>query len=59
MSDIIGSLGLSFFPIVAMLIFIAVFLAVMHRLLWRRRDEEFIEASRLPLDDGPRDGARP
>lgn len=59
MSEIISSFGLSFFPVAAMLIFIAVFFSLMHRQLWRRRDEEFVQASRLPLEDGPTDGARP
>jgi len=59
MSDIMSALGLSFFPVAAMVIFIGVFIAVMHRQLWRRRDEEFIEASRLPLDDGVSDGVGP
>lgn len=51
LSDIMGSLDLSIYPQVAMVIFVAVFAAVMVRLFGRSRSGELNRAAALPLEE--------
>ncbi len=55
LSDIMGRLDLSFYPQVALVIFLVVFAAVMLRVFSRSRSHEFNHAASLPLEeDSPR-----
>ena len=56
MSDIVSGLGLAVYPIIAMLMFIAVFAGAMIRVFARGRRAEMDAAANLPLAD---DTARP
>lgn len=51
LSDIVGRLGLSFFPAVAMVIFVAIFIGAMLWIFAPSRREELRRAAVLPLDD--------
>lgn len=50
-SDIIGGMGLSTFPQIALVIFLIVFIAVTLRVLSGRRRAEYDRAAMMPLDD--------
>lgn len=52
-SDIIGSLNISTYPQVALIIFIAVFIAVSVRLFTKTTREQYKGAGELPLDEAP------
>ena len=52
LSDIMGRLDLSFFPQIALVIFLVVFACLMVRAFSRSRIREFDRAASLPLDDG-------
>lgn len=52
LTDIVSGAGLSGYAIVAMLLFIAAFLAITIWLLLPARKAEFDRAGRLPLEDG-------
>lgn len=58
LSDIMGHLDLSIYPQVALVIFVAVFAAVVRRAAsgWSREEEL---CGRLPLDEGPAFKAAP
>ncbi len=51
LSDIIGHMNLAFWPIIAMILFLGVFIAVVLRIYGRTRGN-FEDAARLSLDDG-------
>lgn len=51
LSDIMGNANLTFYPIVAMIIFLIVFVAVGYWALSKRNKERFEQASLLPLED--------
>jgi cbb3-type cytochrome oxidase subunit 3 len=53
LSSIVSKAGLGGFAEVALVIFLAVFLAVTVHTMRKNREAEFQRASRLPLDDGP------
>lgn len=53
LSDIVGNLGLTLFPIVGMLLFLSVFVGVLVRVTRAEHRRELDEASRLPFDDDP------
>jgi cbb3-type cytochrome oxidase subunit 3 len=53
LSDLVSNLGLSIFPIVGLILFLAVFIGVVIRATSRRRAADLDHAARLPLDDGP------
>lgn len=50
LSSIVSSMNLTFWPQVALVIFFAVFVAVVIR-LWRTDPQELDKTSRLPLDE--------
>ena len=49
LSDHMSAAGLAFYPIVALVIFLVVFVAVLWRVLSPRHREEFRRAASLPL----------
>ncbi|MGF1511671.1 MAG: cbb3-type cytochrome oxidase subunit 3 [Myxococcota bacterium] len=49
LSELMSSMDLSFYPQVALVIFLAVFIGVVVRLFTRK--EEYERAARLPLED--------
>jgi cbb3-type cytochrome oxidase subunit 3 len=51
LSDVMSHAGLSGYAEVALILFVAAFLAVVVRLYWPGRGAELDRASRLPLDD--------
>lgn len=53
MSELMSSLDLWVWPSMALVIFIAVFVAIVRRTLNKSRREEFERAGTLPLSDGP------
>ncbi len=53
LSDIMSYAGLSMYAQVALVLFLAVFIAITIRTFLPSRRAELDEASRLPLDDGP------
>jgi hypothetical protein len=57
-SDIIGSLDISTYPQVALIIFIGVFIAAVGRVIAKRSSEGLDQAARLPLEDAPLAPAR-
>ena len=63
LSDIMAGAGLSVYAEIALIIFLAVFLAIVLRLFWPGRKKAMDAASRMPLDDEhpvtPRSGDRP
>ncbi len=46
-----SEMDLSFYPQVALIIFLAIFVGVIFRVFSRKRTQDYEEASRLPLDD--------
>ncbi|HEU4566169.1 MAG TPA: cbb3-type cytochrome c oxidase subunit 3 [Gemmatimonadaceae bacterium] len=54
LSDIMGHAGLSIYTEIALVIFLAVFIAIVFRVFAPSRKREWERASRLPLDDAPR-----
>jgi cbb3-type cytochrome oxidase subunit 3 len=52
LSDIMSNAGLSMYAQVALVIFLAVFIAITIRTYLPSRKQELDDASRLPLDDG-------
>jgi cbb3-type cytochrome oxidase subunit 3 len=59
LTDVMSNSGLAGYAVVAMILFMAVFVAIVLRIFapWRKREMD--EASRLPLDDGDEARARP
>jgi cell division protein FtsL len=57
-SDIIGSLDISTYPRVALILFIGVFIAAVGRVIANRASDELTHAARLPLEDAPLAPAR-
>lgn len=53
LSDIVGHLDLATYPIVAMVIFLAVFAGVCLRVFTKARNAEFAKAAAMPLEDAP------
>lgn len=53
MSELMSSLDLWVWPSMALVIFIAVFVAIVRRTLNKSRREEFERAGSLPLSDAP------
>lgn len=51
LSDIMGGLNLAAFPLIAMVMFAAIFLAVLVRVFGRGRREDLARAAALPLDE--------
>jgi cbb3-type cytochrome oxidase subunit 3 len=50
-TDIVSSLGLTFFPILGMALFLAVFIGVVLQVTGRTRRTELDRAGALPLED--------
>ena len=57
LSDIMSHAGLAGYAVVAMLLFLAAFVAVVVRVAKRSSTPEFERARRMPLDDAERKGA--
>ena len=53
LSDLVGGLGLSAYPIVGLVLFLGVFIAVLIRVNSRRAARGLDHAAMLPLDDTP------
>jgi cbb3-type cytochrome oxidase subunit 3 len=53
MSELMSSLDLWVWPSMALVIFLAVFVAIVRRTLNKSRREEFERAGQLPLSDAP------
>lgn len=53
MSELMSSMDLWVWPSMALIIFIAVFVAIVRRTLNKSRREEFDRAGQLPLSDAP------
>lgn len=51
--DVMSNSGLSIYAIVALVLFLAAFLAVVFTILAPGSKERFARAARLPLDDDP------
>jgi len=51
LSDLMSNMDLAFYPQVALVIFLAVFVGVIARVFSKKRAKEYEEAARLPLDD--------
>ena len=51
LSDIMSNMNLSFYPQVALVIFLAVFVAVVVRVFSKSAAKDYEEASKLPLED--------
>lgn len=57
LTDVMSAMGLSVYPIVAMVLFAAVFVAVVARVMSRKARAEMDAAARLPLaGDGAEQG---
>lgn len=54
LTDVMSSMGLAFYPVVALVLFLAVFVAVVARAYSRSRKDEMDRAGLIPLSD---DGA--
>lgn len=52
LSDIMGGLELTVFPQVALVLFLAIFTAVLLKVFGRGRRMEYERAAALPLEDG-------
>jgi cbb3-type cytochrome oxidase subunit 3 len=52
LSDIMSQSGFAIYAEIALVLFLAVFVAVVVRIFWPARKAELDRASRLPLDDG-------
>ncbi|MBS0187442.1 MAG: cbb3-type cytochrome c oxidase subunit 3 [Planctomycetes bacterium] len=52
LSDVVSSLGFSTYPIVAMSLFLFVFVGVVYQVMRSSKKSEFERAAMLPLDDG-------
>ncbi len=50
LSDIMSNMDLTVYPIIGLVIFLAVFIAVASRALSRRRSVEYARAAALPLE---------
>ena len=59
LSDVMSHAGLSGYAEVALILFVAAFLAVVVRLYWPGRAAELDHAARLPLDDDTTTRAAP
>lgn len=61
LSDIMGNAGLSGYAVIAMILFMAAFLAIVIRIFWPSRRAELESRRGMPLDDdrpmNPREGA--
>lgn len=51
LTDIVSAMGLTFFPEVALVIFLVVFVAVVVRLYWKTRKSDFDAIAAIPLTD--------
>jgi cbb3-type cytochrome oxidase subunit 3 len=51
LSDIMGHADLAFWPVVALVIFGVVFVAIVFRVMSKKRRAEYERASRLPLEE--------
>jgi hypothetical protein len=58
LSDLMSSMGLAIYPQVALLIFLAVFIAIGVRVFGRARPEQFRRWSRIVLDEEAKGGVR-
>ena len=52
LTDVMSHAGLSGYAIVAMILFMLAFGAIVWRVFQRSRRDEYLQAGRLPLDDG-------
>lgn len=59
LSDIMSNAGLSVYAEIALIIFLAVFVAIVFRVFAPSRKHEWERASQLPLDDAPRAPSAP
>jgi cbb3-type cytochrome oxidase subunit 3 len=59
LSDIMGHANLAIYAEIAMVLFMAVFLAVSIRIWLPGKAKDYAEAARLPLDDDPTPAAAP
>ena len=61
LSDVMGNSGLSVYAEIAMILFMAAFLAIVIRIFWPSRRAELEKHRNMPLDDDrpmePREGA--
>lgn len=58
LSELMSSMGLAIYPQVALLIFLAVFIAIGVRVFGRSRPEQFRRWARIVLDEEVKGGAR-
>ena len=59
LSDIMGHANLAIYAEIAMVLFMAVFIAVAIRIWLPSKAKDHAEAARLPLDDEPTSAAEP
>lgn len=53
-SLVLSQFPMTYLTVAALLIFFALFCVMLVRVSSRKRDQEFRDASRLPLEEGPR-----
>jgi cbb3-type cytochrome oxidase subunit 3 len=58
LSDVVSHAGLAFYAEVALIVFFAVFVAIVVRLFASRRSRDMERMARLPLDDTPEEHPR-
>jgi cbb3-type cytochrome oxidase subunit 3 len=51
LSEAVSHADMTLWPQVALVIFVVVFLAILARVMSRRRDDEYVAAARLPLGE--------
>lgn len=59
LSDVMSSLGLAIFPVIALLLFLSVFIGVLLQVLNRARRTEFDDAALLPLHEDRKNNTSP
>lgn len=59
LSDIMSQLGLTFYPQVALIIFLGVFIAVAIRTFRKSRKSDLESMASMPLDDAPTPASSP
>lgn len=53
LSDVMGGAGLSGYAMIAMILFMLVFVAIVIRVFWPSRRDEMERARHIPFDDTP------
>ncbi|NJK89062.1 MAG: cbb3-type cytochrome c oxidase subunit 3 [Myxococcales bacterium] len=51
LSEIMSNMDLSFYPQIALVIFLGVFIGVLVQVFSKKKTKEYEEAARLPLED--------